>query len=274
MLKIVSYNILFSKNTDKIIQTILEFADKGATAFCLQEVVLIDDKAFIIDILLGKLGHNWKAIYNVGRGDVYQNHGTCILWNTRILQYRSHKAYFLPKLQALALHENIFTLLAGHRPKPMLRRSISGVFRYKNRDIKITSLHLDHVGGLMHRNKQLRYLMHQKNEEKVKYEIYCGDFNSFDLLRTGAEKKLLIESFGPDFEEASDKIKWTADLYNTESLGRQTIFLKLIKIFHLHLRRKLDYIWVKNFKVLKTHAINVKGSDHLPIIATLKIGRQ
>ena len=138
--------------------------------------------------------------------------------------------------------------------------------------MRVTCVHVDNVGGPRHRLKQISYLVSQlTSKEKAKYEIICGDFNTFDLLKTGFEKKLLQKKFDKEFIDASEQVGWTADIHNIDMSSSIKIFYWFIHTFNVHVRRRLDYIWVKNFKVIECKKLEIPGSDHFPIIAKLEL---
>ena len=134
--------------------------------------------------------------------------GTCIIWNTRLLQLHHKEKILLPPIKKLELHEYIFDKLIGGLVIPLQRRVITCYFTYQGVPLRVTSVHADNIGGLTHRIKQIVFLKSRLDREKVKYEIVCGDFNTFDLLKTGKEKKALQKIFGEEFLDASEKIDW------------------------------------------------------------------
>jgi endonuclease/exonuclease/phosphatase family metal-dependent hydrolase len=271
MLKIVTYNILFSRHTEEITQNITLMAEKGIHIFCLQEVLKNADKPFIIDLLLNKLGKHWKATYHLGNEGTILDFGTAILWNTKILEVKTTQKVLLPKRNHVSPHEWIFAKLMGNKGKPIQRRAIISSFLYKNKKIIITAVHLDATGGTKNRLKQLHFLIDTlRNKYNSKQQIICGDFNNFDLLKTGNEQVLLQNAFGNEWKDASKSIPWSADLNKVDKPKKFPIFVLLIRFFHIHIQRRLDYIWIKGFKLKKVESLHLSGSDHLPIIATLE----
>ena len=266
---IVTYNIELSINVKKIVENIFALAKEGVGVFCLQEIIDYPHQELIIHAILKKLGNEWKAEYHIGDERSKLSLGTSIIWNTNILQLETEKKTLLSKLKKIQLHEFVFAKLVGGTSVPLQRRATTCMFRFNDKTIRITSLHLDHVGGTNHRISQLQYFLSHLN--KTTYEIICGDFNTFDLLQTGKEKKLLQQTLGKEFIDASENVGHTDDLYHLNFENSIPLFKWIIKTFHIHVRRKLDYIWVKHFRIIDCHKIAVGGSDHLPIMATLRI---
>ncbi|HSX09951.1 MAG TPA: endonuclease/exonuclease/phosphatase family protein [Candidatus Saccharimonadales bacterium] len=271
-LSVVSYNIQFGINTQKVIGNIQRLVDDGADVICLQEIINVDKQEFIIDSFLKQLGKNWLAAYHVGPQFSRQSIGTCILWNKNKLKLEREEKTLLPKLKEFTTHEKFYYWVIGVPGIPLQRRVTTCYFSINDTTLRISSIHVDNVGGPTHRLKQLTYLLSKfKKEKKPTYEILCGDFNTMDLLHTGREEKLLQKRLGMDFIDASRKIPWTSDIYNINFTTSIKLFPWIIKWFHIHIRRKLDYIWVRNIKVTKCIKLDLPGSDHSPLFARLEI---
>ncbi|NCO88769.1 hypothetical protein AUK04_01415 [Candidatus Roizmanbacteria bacterium CG2_30_33_16] len=271
-LVIVTYNIQFSQHPKEVKKTILKMANMGTSIFCLQEVLYRPDKTFIVNVLLNKLGSDWRAIYNLGKDESFLEMGNCIIWNNKVLDLEKEQKEFLPHSESLAIHEKIFSWIAGGITVPFQRRVIIGYFKYKNISIRVTSLHLDQNGGLINRKKQLSYLMGILNKNKsIRHEIICGDFNNFDLLKRGKEAIMQNETLGKYFVDISKDSGWTADLNKIDIKIGGVFFKLLIKNLHVHVRKKLDFIWTKNILSISCRKLYLKGSDHYPLIAHLDI---
>lgn len=271
---IVTYNIQFAINEEDILNNLEKMAKEGVEIFCLQEIITVLNEEFIVNKILKKLGPEWQAAYHVGevQRESKLSIGTCILWNKDILKLENEIKILLPKLNKFALHEKLYYKIIGVPGIPLQRRAIAAYFKFGNETIRITSIHVDNVGGPKHRMKQVAYfLMVLKTKSIPQYEIICGDFNSFDLLKTGIEKKLLQKMLGKDFVDASESVDWTDDIYNIDFSTSIPLFSWFIKTFNVHVKRKLDYIWVKNWKISDCRKLKLSGSDHMPIIAKLKL---
>ncbi|MEK7571786.1 MAG: endonuclease/exonuclease/phosphatase family protein [Patescibacteria group bacterium] len=270
-LKVITYNIQLSRNTEQLVENLSRFVKEGVSVFCLQEVLTRPDRPFIIDALLASLGKDWRAIYHIE--DAPFEMGNAILWDSTKLTLQRETKFFLPQIDHLSFIEKTFLTLVGGRTNPLIRRSIMGEFLVGKQKIGITSIHLDHVGGPSHRLRQLRYFLQTVRKDPPAYEIVCGDFNSFDLLKTGKEKKGLKKTFGEQFVNATEVINWSADWARMD-LDKGLPFVEaLIKKSHIHIKRQLDYIWVKKASVTGCEMVMLPGSDHLPIIATVDFGK-
>lgn len=269
---LATYNIQFSLYPEEIKTNIAKMAQEGISIFCLQEVTHSPGKTFIIDILLKELGSDWDAISNLGEEQSVLGMGNCIIWNTKVLDLKKIQNEFLPKSKALSMHEKVFSWIVGGISVPFQRRAIIGYFEFNNRLIRVSNIHLDHNGGLENRKKQLSYFVDiLKKDKTINNEIICGDFNSFDLLKNGKESLMHTEIIGNHFVDVSKNSGWTADL-NAIDIKHGGIFFKfIIKYFHLHIKRKLDYIWTKNIISSHCEKLFLNGSDHNPLIAYLNV---
>lgn len=267
-LKIATYNLQFSLDSRQIVHNIHLMAENEIVVFCLQEVLRLPNKTFILDLILKDLGANWKVVYHIGEEKSRLGIGTCILWNNKILQPQKTEKFLLPRKHTIAFHEWMFAKLTGGEITPYPRRAIVGYFHFSNTTVRISNIHLDHTGGLKHRQKQLLYFLDKlKDATGISHEIVCGDFNTFDLLKTGKEISILRKLFGSEFKNASKDVSWTADLNKMEITKEHSLFKAFIKVLNIHIRQKLDYIWVKDFHVINCWKVEVLGSDHFPVIA-------
>lgn len=267
-----TYNIMFAMNREKIVENIKEMAEKGVSLYCLQEIINYPNVDFMIDAMLKVLGDDWKASYHVGPEMTKESIGTAILWNTKKFKLKQEEKILLPKLPRFDLHEQFYYKVIGVAGITLQRKAITCYFQFENKEIRVTSVHLDNVGGPKHRHRQFAYLTNKLKAMKTPdHEIIAGDFNTFDLLKTGIEKKFLQKELGSEFVDASKPVDWTSDIHMIDFKTSLPIFPWFINTFNVHVRRRLDYIWTKNFAVEACHKLQLAGSDHYPIIAKLKI---
>lgn len=270
-LTIATYNILFANEAEKIIENIVQMTKEGVNIFCLQELINITNEEFIIDRILKKLGENWKAVYHVGPEYSKLSIGSGVLWDSTIINMYESEKILLPKIKKFDYFERLYYKIVGVPAIPLQRKALSCYFTKGQKQFRVTCVHLDNIGGPFHRRKQLSYLVSFLKKNAMDQEIICGDFNTFDLLKTGYEKKLIHRLFDKEFIDATDKVGWTSDIYNIDFRTSVKIFPWLIKTFHIHIRRRLDYIWVKHIQILSCAKRNVSGSDHLPVVAELQL---
>lgn len=67
MFTLVTYNLHLCQDQNKLIKNIVMLVrEKHASIICLQEVVHHPDQAYIVSLLLEKLGNSWRSIDHVG----------------------------------------------------------------------------------------------------------------------------------------------------------------------------------------------------------------
>lgn len=271
MIKLATYNIQFSLHQEQIQQNVMAMVKDGVALICLQEVVIHRQKDNIVTTLLQKLGHGWRAACHVGTEQTLLGMGNCILWDSKVLKLTRKQNLLLPYSEKLALHEKIFSWLAGGITVPFKRRVIVGYFKYKNKKLRVTNVHLDHNGGIKNRTSQLKYLLNALDQsDNSLSDIICGDFNNFNLRGQNDE----LESYHKilhEYQDATATIVWSADLHAIDTSTGSRFFQIFIQGLGIHLKRKLDFIWVKNLSFAQSHKMIVPGSDHLPLVTSLFI---
>lgn len=270
-----TYNIQFGYNREAIIENITGMAKDGVDIFCLQEVINVTGKEFIVTSILKRLGKEWEAKFHVGIETSKLSIGTAIIWNSKKFGFIKQEKILLPMVKKFDLHEKFFYYVIGVAAVPLQRKALTCYFSFNGSTIRVTCVHVDNIGGARHRMKQIEYLMTKLHSfEKVESEIICGDFNTFDLLKVGYEKKALQKKIGKEFVDASKDIPWSSDIHNIDFSRSLTSFQWFIKTFNVHIKRKLDYIWVRNFTVTDCKKVAVAGSDHYPLVAKLQLSEK
>ena len=89
-LNVVTYNIQFGINNEKIIVNVERLANEGADIICLQETINVVSQEMIVHTIIKKLGKNWQAAWHIGPEISRHSIGTCILWNMSELHQRDH----------------------------------------------------------------------------------------------------------------------------------------------------------------------------------------
>lgn len=271
--KIATYNIEFSRKADLIVQNLLQLKKDGVEIFCLQEVLRIPNVEFIIDKILKRLGNNWKAEYFLGEETDSRGHGVAIIWNTKMFHLESLERILFPPTIPKR-HDAVLVKIAIliYAYPQLQRKALSLLFTYKGKPIRITTMHLELIGGFKNRLKQAEFILSKLQKNPVTNEIVCGDFNSFETWNTGRERRELQKLFASySFVDATDSIPWTSDPYNIEYKGVFIHFVKIAKKSRINLKRKIDYIFSKGLTIGKADRIDVSGSDHFPIVAEFSL---
>lgn len=253
-LKISTYNIQHGTNSQKIINNIELLAQSGVDIFCLQEIRHHPNKPFIVDTLLNVLGKKWKAECLISSSTF--DLGLCIIWDSAKLKAKSFNHVFLPKLSKVKLYEKIYLKVHRKLEKvssknigPEVKAALIGEFKFFGNDLRVTNTHLDWLGGSKHRAAQLKHIKNHLSLGQPRiFEIICGDFNTLGHYKFGKRltkkiKTLLGQEFLSVFESKPTTKSWQV----------------------------LDHILVKNLRVIQTEILKLKGSDHYPLMAEVKI---
>lgn len=269
-LNLVTYNIQHGINSDAIVKNICKLSRlHKVDIFCLQEAHKKKDCPFVADIIQEKLGHGWQIRCIIDDAKSYLNAGECFLWKSSELRLVKLRKLYLPHISNLSLIGK--TIRTGR--KPTRRSALIGIFNISNIKVKIINLHLGWQGGVKHRLNQLNYLVHKSNNlGRFPAEIICGDFNTIGFPCLIKNQKQKINAIlGPEFQENSRYLPWTCDMRSLDNsvafYGLQKSLLKL----GINFRQKLDYIFSKGFRSVKTRIEMMEGSDHFPIIASFRV---
>jgi endonuclease/exonuclease/phosphatase family metal-dependent hydrolase len=247
-LKIATYNIHDGRNYEKIAGNLLELGEQGVNLFCLQEVRPLFRGVKIKGILNERLAPNIKKEYFQGMGGHYLDFGLGMMWDESILDNTAFSRLELPELPASKSWERIFFQLHGLKINKIRRGALIGTFNINGVTIRVANTHLDFQGGLGQRSKQITYIKNCLDSlNPVDCEIICGDFNTLGIFNRAATMAA-VQSLLPGFKNVFNKPYVTLRPY-----------------------QQLDYMFVKGAGIQHAEVARIKGSDHFPIIATLKI---
>lgn len=267
---LATYNLHLCQEPDVLVRSVLKMAkEEMVDVFCFQEVVRHTDGSLLIDTVLKKLGKNWNVTSSVGNEPSWYSIGNVTMWNSKRLALKKSKNITLPASRGSTKKEAVFSQLIAGGVYEFERRSIISEFIEGKTLLQIANVHLDNIGGSTHRREQLSFVLDHMNP-KIIYSIVCGDFNTFDLKQTGNEVAELKQIFGDKYADASHGSGWTGDLYRVNFQKANPVFAFIIKKFNIHLKRKLDYIWVKGGKRRSFKKLDLPGSDHLPLVVSLQ----
>lgn len=267
---IATYNLHLCQEPDALLYSVLKSAkEELVDVFCFQEAVRNTDGSLFTDTLAEKLGEDWKIVSHVGEEPSWYSIGNVTIWNSKRLMHKRSTNIVLPANGGSTKKEAIFSKLIAGDVYEFKRRSIISEFIEGETSLQIANIHLDNIGGSIHRNKQLNFMLKHLNS-KITYSIVCGDFNTFDLKQTGNEVVEMKKILGDEYIDISQDSGWTGDLYRVNFQKANPLFAFIIKNFRIHLKRKLDYIFVKGGQRLSLKKLDLPGSDHLPLIASLR----
>jgi len=259
MFSLLTYNVLFSRAFIQLENILSKYKPD---VLCLQEVDTNEENLS----KLGKFGYKLADYSNsfIKFGKVY---GIATYFKAKKLKLTKTDSFNLPK----SVYEMITTIVKilkeVNKPRTILRTDF--LLAKNRKTIVIYNVHLSLFGINRTRTKQIeKVLDHGLTDNKLPI-IITGDFNYFPYQRKKLEN--LMKQYG--FREATRKINYTIrfpDRKFTNYNLIQELAAKVIRKYY-NGRLKSDYTFFKNLKVLKTERIEVKFSDHYPIISTFKI---
>lgn len=267
---IATYNIQTWLNRKNILGNIAEMKKNGVNILCLQECKCKGGEKYLKQVFREVLP-DWQIVTYIPEegGD---NDGLLCAWDRKFIGIPPNvKSITLP-----AHHKTYFErriMQAGNTK----RSALIITFDYgQGRSFKIVNTHLDLAGGNKHRGKQLRALKIALEQSPAKCTIICGDLNTIGIAKF-RNRSLLKNNLFSDIIDISAGIHHSHDIFSSiDPACKPYIFkcMSLLKNMKMHFYSKLDYILTagEGIQCNEVYAINVTGSDHLPIIAKLTIG--
>lgn len=257
---VLTYNTLFNKAFLRLDTLIKE---KQPDILCLQEVDISEK--------------NLKLIKKYGY-DLADYSGTFIKFRKAfgVATYYNPKKFKLTNTDSLKISSNLLEffysipqlILRINKPKSVLRTDFVSII--DNKKIIVCNSHLIVVASnavrVIHLNSALKSL----NISKKTPLIIVGDFNYLPYQR----KKLdnIMKKF--NLVEATKNIRQTVDFSSNGKKEKfsflQGFFIRKINHFFGN-QMKSDYIYYRETKLIKTERVEVRYSDHYPIISTFEI---
>jgi len=251
---LLTYNLLYNKahqHVDKIV-------DKyKPDIFCLQEIQNSKKRLKILEengYKLAEFSSSFKKFGKIYGVATYYNKDKFKLLNSEII--------LLPR----GVYESFLLLLRTMRGGNNRRTVLKTTFSRKSTSKKVVvyNTHLTVIGANGVRLKQIQKTLKDINIDPKNATIIAGDFNYFPYSRKKLEKLMTRRGL----KEATNKIPYT---FNREKIKNELLNKIGIKFFPSATNLKLDYIFFKGLKNLKTEKINVRYSDHYPIKSQFNI---
>ncbi len=236
-IKVLTYNLHYNKALPKV-DTLL-VGGKPDVIF-LQEVR--HDTAHLQTI--ERLGYE-LADFSVSFRHGTRVYGVATFYNPKTLALRSTQTFSLPS----SLYQHLF-FIAHLKKSP--RTVLKSVFQTKQKLQLITyNIHLTPVALNGLRMKQIYNTFEDLHLHTDQAVIIAGDFN-YPYGRRKLES--VLEEY--ELREATQNITHTHE-HNILNIAKIPL--------------KLDYIFYKNLTLVETKKLDVKHSDHYPILCELKL---
>ncbi len=248
-----TYNILHGYHFKEVLENIKNLFGRGCDIVCVQEAEIDFEEI---------LPPNFKVEY-------FHHTSACnlaIIYNSSKFVLKDIQRILLPRLSKVYWTQ-YFT-----KYRQISERGIMIVdFLFENKLLRVTNAHLAWEGGTKHRLHQLEYLLQNSKRDASALEIISGDFNTLapSLLRRFQEKK--VERILKDYMNVFPGLEWSCDGSNDAPQDGLYKMMKILHFFGINLYSRLDYIFSKNLKKISSEMLDLKGSDHRPLIVTFEI---
>jgi len=257
---VLTYNTLFNQAVNKLGVIVNKL---HPDIICLQEFEI--DRKNLLKI--EKLGYRLADYSNsfIKFGKIY---GVATFYNPDKLIFKQSSELKLGS-NLLEIFFTLIQILIGYnKTKTILKTDF--IDKKAKKDFSVCNLHLYVVGSNELRINHLNQALKSINLKKNKSLVVCGDFNYFPYRRKKLERAMKKHGL----VEATKNIRQTVNVSGTGILEKFTRFQRFLVPFYnkfLVKRLKLDYIFYRGLKLVKTERLEDRHSDHYPIYSTFDL---
>ncbi|MGB9883364.1 MAG: endonuclease/exonuclease/phosphatase family protein [Microgenomates group bacterium] len=259
---LLTYNTLFNSGVADLKKIVSRYLPDF---ICLQEFLIDENNIKNIE----KLGYK-MAEYNNSFIKLNGIYGVITFYNKNRFQLLENGFFDLSKNISEYFY-NIFKFLLDNKYQPRTVLKTDFLLKKTQKKISLINLHLFVVGTNEARLSSLKKILNQLDFKKHQSMIICGDFNYYPYRRRKLE--VLMKKFG--FSEATKKISQTINPLKNKTIINQYLPIQkfLLPLFKKFFAKslKIDYIFYRNLKNIKTIKIENHYSDHYPILSYFKI---
>ncbi len=263
LVSILTYNTLYNngfENFEKVLEKITFKPD----ILCFQEV----DTSEINLKKIEKFGYILADYENsfTRFGKIY---GAATFYNPKVLDYINSNKKIINKIFFGEYFTSFVSFLFGFgRQKTFLLTDF--YHKKKGKKISVCNTHLFVLGSNNMRMKNIEEVIKKLKIKNKKYFIICGDFNYYPYQRKKLEKFMKKYFLKEATTNINQTIKFSYEGFLSETLTIIHKFsLRIIKQFTEGL--KIDYIFYKGLKLINTKKIDIKYSDHFPMISKFSL---
>lgn len=253
---VLTYNTLFNRAIVKIEPVI---AHHKPDILCLQEVNTEEKNLKSIERLGFKLAEFSNSFIKFGT--IY---GVATFYNTK--RFKHIKSIPLhPDTNLTELLFQLFQSILGYnKPKTFLESNFKD--KKTGKTVNICNIHFYVIGSNQLRLKHIKEVIENIGAKAGEPVILAGDFNYFPYHRRRLENLMKNYKFKEATKNIFQTIKFTKDgLFENFNIF-QKVFLRLARKFSVNL--KIDYIFYRGLKLVRTKRVEVRYSDHFPIVST------
>lgn len=255
---VCTYNTLFNRAVDSIKPVVLKHKPD---ILCLQEIKTEETTLRTIE----KWGFRLADFSNsfIKFGKVF---GVATFYNPKKFRH----------LSSLSLHSGsnlteiafqIFQAILGYnKPKTFLKSDFKD--KTSGKIVSICNVHLYVVGSNALRIKHIKEVVESAEVKGNRPLIMAGDFNYFPYQRRRLENVMRHYGLKEATKNIFQTIKFTRDGLFENFNFFQRVSLKLAKKLLANL--KIDYIFYRGLKLNRTKRIEVRFSDHFPIVSSFR----
>ncbi len=257
-LSLLTYNTLYNngfENFDKIIKKINFLPD----IICFQEVNTNITNLKKIEKYGYKLADYENSFTRLGV--IY---GAATFYKPKLLKYLSSDKKIVNKKFLFEYFSSFISFIIGFgRQKTFLLTDFLHIKSKKK--LSVCNIHLFVIGTNHIRIKNIEEFFKEINLKSKINLIICGDFNYLPYQRKKLEKMMKKYSLKEATKNIFHTVSYNYDGFLSESLTiLYKLSLRMIDSFIKGL--KIDYIFYKGLKLKKTERVEVRYSDHYPII--------
>ena len=263
---LLSYNTFNNKGFEKIKNIIDQYYPD---IICVQEVATEEKNLTKLKKENYLLADFSNSVINFGK--IY---GVATFYNSKKFKFIDSSPLKLGNNILEILFTLIQILIGFKKPKTILKTDF--IDQKSKKKITICNVHLYVIASNNLRINHLNQALRSLNLDNQSRLIIAGDFNYLPYQRKRLER--LMKRF--QLKEATKKINQTIKFNYDESTNIMLSFFQKLALFIIKKIRfltrmtnqlKIDYVFYRNLRLKKTERIEVRYSDHYPIISTFEI---
>lgn len=256
---ILTFNTLFNNGINEIKKIINKYSPD---ILCFQEFLIDEKNIKKIESYNYSLAEYHNSFIKLGK--IY---GVATFYKKNIFDVVSNE-FVEPSNNISEYLFNLIKVFFDNKTQPKTILKTTFLEKKTKKKIELYNIHLFVIGSNQARISTIKKFI-IKNLEKNKSIIICGDFNYYPIQRKKLEK--MMNNLG--FSEATKKIYQTINPYKENVKKQYFLIQKIIMPFYKIFEKtfKIDYVFYKKLKHIKTIRIENHYSDHYPIISWFKI---